>query len=130
MVLPSNEKTSFNAISHYHLICFASVIIKYRIETKENPHRVYFTDLWITPTLIFLDRPFLGAILRNEELLQDWVIFSDNDTAVYLNNWPASNYASWKNSNNFAGNFGLQVILCCSSFAHFGQHYTLKSRFD
>ena len=65
MVLPSNEKTSFNAISHYDLICFASVIIKYRIETEENPYHVYFADLWITLTLIF--RTFLGAILRNEE---------------------------------------------------------------
>ena len=71
MVLPSNEKTSFNAISHYHLICFAYVIIKYRIETEENPYHVYFADLWITLTLIFLDRTFLGAILRNEERLKD-----------------------------------------------------------
>ena len=55
----------------WHLICFASVIIKYRIETEENPYHVYFADLWITLTLIFLDRTFLGAILRNEELLRD-----------------------------------------------------------
>ena len=124
MVLPSNEKTSFNAISHYHLIRFASVIIKYRIErTKSWP--CLFCRSLDNSNSHFLDRTFLGAILRNEERLKDWVIFSDNDTAVYLNNWPAPNYASWKNSNNSAGNFGLQVILCCSSFAHFGQNHTL-----